>query len=244
MDGWLIGLIAVCVLGLGAIVFGALHDRSRHRRQVAELTSTPERTIPSFEGATATPRYLSELQARRPPPAPARTLDATTRAQISTAVKAETTVRIDVGFASKDFITDPDSGWAVLEAPRVLTCAEPVTSLRELLGLLEKSMLSDTALVVVAPSIEGQVLETLEVNAIQQKLKILVVLSKDPKPVDAICAATRSTLVGRADLQAGYVTGAELGACERWVSSSRTSHLIGPVGGSDQVGSAERGDRA
>lgn len=240
----MIGLIAIGVLGLGAIIFGALYDRSRHHRQVAELTSAPARTIPSFEGTTATPRYLSELQARRSPPAPTSALDSTTRSEIGAALTAEDTVRIGVGFASKDFVTDPESGWAVLEAPRVLACAEPVTSLRELLGLLERSMLSDTALVVVAPSIEAQVLETLEVNAIQQKLRILVVLSKDPKPVDAICAASRANLVGRADLQAGYVTGGELGACERWVSSAKASYLVGPVGRIDQVGSPGLADRA
>lgn len=240
----MIGLIAIYILGLGAIVFGALYDRARHRRQVAELTSTPARTIPSFSGTATTPHYLSELQARRPPPEPGDVLDSGTRSKIGDALKAQDTVRIELGFASKDFITDPESGWAVLEAPRVLACAEPVTSLRELLGLLEKSMLSNTALVVVAPAIEAQVLETLEVNAIQHKLKVLVVLSKDPRPVDEICAATRATLVSRTDLQAGYVTGGELGACERWVSSAKASHLIGPVGRTDPVATSGLGDQA
>ncbi len=230
MDAWLIGLIAVCAVGLGAIVFGALHDRARHRRQVAELTSAPDRSIPSFAGtAAAPPSYLSELQARRPPATPSTVLDRGERSKLSAALEQSDTVTVKVGYASKDFVTDPEPGWAVLDSPRVLACAEPVTSLREILALLEKAVLSDTALVIVAPAVDPQVLETLEVNRIQQKMKILVVLSKDPKPVDAICTATMARLIGRADLQAGYVTGAELGACERWVSSARASHLIGPA---------------
>ena len=230
MDGWLIGLIVVCVLGLGLIVFGALFDRSRHRRRVVELTSAPARPIPSFEPTAAAPQYLSELQARRPPAGTATALDAAARNDLKTELDAEDTVRVAIGYASKDFATDPDSGWAVLDEPRVLACAEPVTSLRELLGLLEKAMLSDTALVIVAPAVDPELLHTLEVNRIQQKLKILVVLSRDPKPVDAICAATRATLIGRADLQAGYVTGGELGSCRRWISSAKTSYLVGSVG--------------
>ena len=68
MEPWIIGLIALVVVGLGVIVYGALHDRARNRRRAAEMLAPPPRMIPQFKADSPAPHYLSELQARRPPP--------------------------------------------------------------------------------------------------------------------------------------------------------------------------------
>ena len=62
------------------------------------------------------------------------------------------TVTVSAGYASRDFITDSSSDWAVLERPAVLVCGDPIESFRELIGTLEKLILSRTPLVVVAPA--------------------------------------------------------------------------------------------
>ena len=68
MEGWQLGLIAVLVIGVAAIVFGAVRDRRINERRRREMLAPPERSIPKFSPDAPTPNYLSELQARRPPP--------------------------------------------------------------------------------------------------------------------------------------------------------------------------------
>ena len=55
----------------------------------------------------------------------------------------------------------------------MLVCADPIQTFRELLGTLEKLILSKSPLVIVAPAIAPEVLATLEVNAIRQTMRLL-----------------------------------------------------------------------
>lgn len=226
MDTWLIGLIALCVVGVAVITYGALHDRANNRRREAEMLSAPTRDIPQFTPAAARPQYLSELMARRSPTGTATAgLNPADRLAITEQQAAATT--IGVGYASADFVTDPTSGWAVLDHPRVLACAEAPGSVRELIGVLEKVALAGVPLIIAAPSLPADVLGTLEVNQIQGRMQVLVVTSADPHVIDEVVTATHAHLVSRIDLQASYVTDADLGRCARWVSDRRRSWVIG-----------------
>jgi hypothetical protein len=227
MDPWQIGLIAVLVIGLGLIIFGALWDRSRNRRRAAEMLAPPPRKIPQFRPDAPPPHYLSELQARRPPAA-TRTA-ALTPQDLDTITRqiADThTVTVTAGYASKDFVTDPTSGWAVLDRPAVLVCADPVETVRELLGALEQLIMSRTPLVIVAPRLTPEVLATLEVNQIQQTMKLLVVTPKAAAELSALASACGATMLDRSDLRSGYAPPEQLGRCERWVSTAKASHVI------------------
>ena len=243
MDPWTLGLIVLLALGLGAILYGALHDRARNRRATAAMLAPPDRHIPQFSPETAAPQYLSELQARRAPTdAPSTDLTNVERANLMAAVRTRDAANVGVGYASKSFATDAGSGWAVVDDPAVVVCARPVTSIRELLPLMERALLSQRALVVVAPSLAAEVLATLEVNAIQQKLRLLAVTSRDENTLNRIAELTGATILQRGDLQAGYVPSEQLGRCARWVSDQRQSWLFtGPSTGSgnDATGSGD-----
>lgn len=225
MDLWSLGLAAVLAIGLVAIIFGALHDRARNRRAVAEMLSPPDRTIPRFAPDAPPPHYLSELQARRRPDAPSPVLSPAQRNEIARQVCEPSTLSVDVGYASGDFVTDEGSGWAVLDHPRILVCADPLHSIRELLAVLEPLALSQTPLVVVAPGLAQEVKATLEVNAIQSTMRLLALLA-GPGQRQAVADATGARVISRADLQAGYVPLSYLGHCDRWVSDATRSHLI------------------
>lgn len=218
--------MVLVVVGLAVIVFGALWDRARNRRRAEEMLSPPERTIPQFRPDAPAPQYLSELQARRPPTSeapPARAADE--RTTLQRRLRDGAHPLISRGYASTAFVTDPDDGWAVLDAPAVLVCADPVTSIRELLGLLERTALSTTPLVVVAPSMAPEVLSTLEVNHVQRRLRLLVVLAADQERA-VVAEACLATPAERSDRQAGYLPPTVLGRCDRWVSTARDSHVL------------------
>lgn len=225
MDAWSLGLLVLVVAGLAAIVFGALYDRARNRRRAAEMLAPPPRVIPQFRPDAPAPHYLSELQARRPS-SPTAGLRPAERGEVEQLLRDDRAPRFRAGYASADFVTDADSGWAVLEDPVVLVCADEVSSIRELLGLLERVSLGRQSLVLVASSMSRDVLATLEVNQIQRRLSLVVVLSRDDEVVAGVARACGARLTERADRQAGYLPPADLGTCRRWVSTARESRLV------------------
>ena len=84
-------------------------------------------------------------------------------------------VGFDKGFISAYFITDFDSQEAVLEDALVLLHREKISSLPDLLPLLEKVAESGKPLLIVAEDVEGEPLSTLVVNAIRKTLKAVAV---------------------------------------------------------------------
>lgn len=227
MDAWALGLVVLVVVGLGVIIFGALWDRAKNRRRAEEMLAPPERVIPQFRPDAPAPHYLSELQARRAPAnTPGLVLSTTDRSELARQLEDEASISIGTGYASADFVTDATSGWAVLDGPSVLVCTDPVASVRELLGVLERMVLSRTPLVVVAPDMAAEVLATLEVNQIQRRLTLVVVLVQDPEKRDTVARACGAAPTDRSDRQAGYLPPSALGHCGRWVSTLRSSHVL------------------
>jgi chaperonin GroEL len=84
-------------------------------------------------------------------------------------------VQFDKGFLSAYFITDFDSMEAVLEDAYVLLHREKISSLPDLLPLLEKVAQSGKPLLIIAEDVEGEPLSTLVVNAIRKTLKAVAV---------------------------------------------------------------------
>ncbi len=84
-------------------------------------------------------------------------------------------VGFDKGFISAYFVTDFDSQEAVLEDALVLLHRDKISSLPDLLPLLEKVAQSGKPLLIVAEDVEGEALSTLVVNAIRKTLKAVAV---------------------------------------------------------------------
>ena len=76
-------------------------------------------------------------------------------------------MQFDKGFVSPYFVTDPERQEAVLEDPYVLLNQGKITSVQDLLPLLEKVMQTGKQLVIIAEDIEGEALATLVVNKIR-----------------------------------------------------------------------------
>ncbi len=84
-------------------------------------------------------------------------------------------VGFDKGYISAYFITDFDAQEAVLEDALVLLHREKISSLPDLLPLLEKVAEAGKPLLIVAEDVEGEALSTLVVNAIRKTLKAVAV---------------------------------------------------------------------
>src|SRR4051794_11910072 len=76
-------------------------------------------------------------------------------------------MQFDKGFVSPYFVTDPDRQEAVLNEPYILIHNGKVSSVQDMLPVLEKVMQSGKQLVIIAEDIEGEALATLVVNKIR-----------------------------------------------------------------------------
>ncbi|OBB58077.1 chaperonin GroL [Mycobacterium sp. 852013-51886_SCH5428379] len=84
-------------------------------------------------------------------------------------------VGFDKGYVSAYFVNDFDTQEAVFEDALILLHREKISSLPDLLPLLEKVAESGKPLVIIAEDIEGEALSTLVVNAIRKTLKAVAV---------------------------------------------------------------------
>jgi chaperonin GroEL len=94
---------------------------------------------------------------------------------LSTELEFTEGVGFDKGFISAYFVTDFDAQEAVLEDALILLHREKISSLPDLLPLLEKVAEAGKPLLVVAEDVEGEALSTLVVNAIRKTLKAVAV---------------------------------------------------------------------
>jgi chaperonin GroEL len=80
-------------------------------------------------------------------------------------------MRFDKGYISPYFATDTERMEAVLEDPYVLVVNSKISTVKDLLPLLEKVMQSGKPLFVIAEDVEGEALATLVVNKIRGTFK-------------------------------------------------------------------------
>ncbi|GAB1578720.1 chaperonin GroEL [Bordetella petrii] len=84
-------------------------------------------------------------------------------------------MQFDRGYLSPYFMTDPEKQVAQLEDPLILLHDKKISSVRELLPVLESSAKAGKPLLIVAEDVEGEALATLVVNAMRGVLKVAAV---------------------------------------------------------------------
>jgi chaperonin GroEL len=84
-------------------------------------------------------------------------------------------MQFDRGYLSPYFVTDPERMEAVLENALVLIHEKKLSSMKDLLPVLEKVAQSGRSLLVIAEDIEGEALATLVVNKLRGTLKVIAV---------------------------------------------------------------------
>src|SRR3989441_7136619 len=76
-------------------------------------------------------------------------------------------MQFDRGYLSPYFVTDPDRMEVVLEHPLILIHEKKISSMNDLLPLLEQVAKKSQALLIIAEDIEGEALATLVVNKLR-----------------------------------------------------------------------------
>jgi chaperonin GroEL len=84
-------------------------------------------------------------------------------------------LQFDRGYLSPYFVTDPERMEVVLENPAILLCDKKITSMTDVLPLLEQIATQGRALLVIAEDIHGDALATLVVNKLRGTLQAAAV---------------------------------------------------------------------
>lgn len=92
-----------------------------------------------------------------------------------TEVKVVEGMQFDRGYISPYFITDSDKMEAVLENPYILITDKKVSSMKDLMPVLEPVAQEGKPLMIISEDVEGEALATLVVNKLRGTLKIAAV---------------------------------------------------------------------
>ncbi|MFM6953435.1 MAG: chaperonin GroEL [Sphingobacteriaceae bacterium] len=92
-----------------------------------------------------------------------------------TEVKTVEGMQFDRGYLSPYFVTNADKMEADLENPYILIYDKKISSMKELLPVLEKQVQTGKPLLIIAEDLDGEALATLVVNKIRGSLKVVAV---------------------------------------------------------------------
>jgi chaperonin GroEL len=84
-------------------------------------------------------------------------------------------MQFDRGYLSPYFVTDPERMEAVLENPYILIHEKKISSMKDLLPLLEQIAKGGKPLIIIAEDVEGEALATLVVNKLRGTLQVCAV---------------------------------------------------------------------
>jgi chaperonin GroEL len=145
-------------------------------------------------------------------------------------------MQFDRGFLSPYFINNPDRQSAVLEDALILVCEKRLSSLNELLPLLEEVVKAGRPLLVIAEEIDSDALATLVINTIRGTFKTCAVKSpgfgdRRKAMLHDIAVLTGATVVSEdTGVTLAKATLAALGRAKRVEVDKENTTLIGGGG--------------
>ncbi len=144
-------------------------------------------------------------------------------------------MRIDRGYLSPYFITDPEKMKAVLEEPLVLLHEKKISTMTDLLPVLEQIAKSGKALLVVADDVDGDALATLVINKVRGILPCVAVKApgygdRRRAMLEDMAILTGGRLIAEElGIKLANVTLADLGQAKRVVIDNDSTTIVGGV---------------
>jgi len=159
----------------------------------------------------------------------------------------ETTVEVvegmqfDRGYLSPYFVTDTEKMEAELESPYILIYDKKISTMKDLVPVLEKTAQSGRPLLIIAEDIEGEALATLVVNKIRGSIKIAAVKApgfgdRRKAMLEDIAILTGGTVISE---ERGYkLENADLndlGECEKITIDKDNTTIVNGAGEKDDI---------
>ncbi|HMF87610.1 MAG TPA: chaperonin GroEL [Gemmatimonadaceae bacterium] len=150
-------------------------------------------------------------------------------------------MQFDRGYLSPYFVTDPEKMEAALEDPLILIHDKKISSMKDLLPILEKVAQMGKPLLIIAEDIEGEALATLVVNKLRGTLRVVAVKApgfgdRRKAMLEDIGVLTGGQVISEElglKLENAVVT--DLGRSKRIVVDKETTTLIDGQGDEDKI---------
>jgi len=150
-------------------------------------------------------------------------------------------MQFDRGYVSPYFVTDPEKMEAVLEDAFILIHDKKVSSMKDLLPVLEKVAQQGRPLLIIAEDIEGEALATLVVNKLRGTLKVCAVKApgfgdRRKAMLQDIATLTNGQVVSEEvgfKLENAVIT--DLGKAKRIVVDKDNTTIIDGAGAEDKI---------
>lgn len=159
-------------------------------------------------------------------------------------------MQFDRGYISLYFINQPDKQMAVLEDPMILLHDKKISSIRDLLPVLEEVAKTGKPLLIVAEDVDGEALATLVVNSMRGVLKVAAVKApgfgdRRKAMLEDIAILTGGTVISEeVGLSLEKATVKDLGRAKRVEIRKETTTIIDGAGEqqviTDRVASIQR----
>src|SRR6058998_3694329 len=151
-------------------------------------------------------------------------------------------MQFDRGYLSPYFITDPEKMEAVLEDAYILIHDKKISSMKDLLPVLEKVAQAGRPLLIVAEDAEGEALATLVVNKLRGTLKVCAVKApgfgdrrKEMLTDIAVLTGAPQVISEEMGLKLENATLNDLGQAKRIVIDKDNTTLVGGKGKSEAI---------
>lgn len=158
-----------------------------------------------------------------------------------TEVKTVEGMQFDRGYLSPYFVTNADKMEVELENPYILIYDKKISSMKELLPILEKQVQTGKPLLIIAEDLDGEALATLVVNKIRGSLKVAAVKApgfgdRRKAMLEDIAILTGGTVISE---ERGYkLENADLtylGTAEKIVIDKDNTTVINGAGKSEEI---------
>jgi len=151
-------------------------------------------------------------------------------------------LRFDRGYVSAYMMTNPERMEAVLEDPYVLVTDKKISSINELLPLLEKLIKNGKKeLVIIADDVEGEALATLVVNKLRGILNVLAVKApgfgdRKKEMLEDIAAVTGAEFISEdVGKKLDNVDVSSLGQAHRVIANKDNTTIVGGKGNKENI---------
>lgn len=167
----------------------------------------------------------------------------------TTEIELEVTegMQFDKGYLSPSFVTDPERAEAVLEDSLVLLYQGKISTVAELMPILEKVVQAKKALTIIAEDVDGEALSTLVVNKLRGNLNVVALKApgfgdRRKAILQDLAILTGATVVtGELGISLENVTLEQLGAARRITVTKSHTTIVDGAGEASAI--AERVDQ-
>ena len=150
-------------------------------------------------------------------------------------------MQFDRGYCSPYFVTDAERMEGVLEDPYIIITDKKISSMQEILPLLEKVVQTGKGFIIIAEDIEGEALATLVVNKIRGTLKVIAVKApgfgdRRKEMLQDIAILTGGTVISEeTGLKLDAATIDMLGQAKRVVVDKENTTIVSGLGDKKEI---------